>query len=160
MSETTLATWLAPFVDATRHVLQTMLGCDSQVSAAVPVTDGAHRHAVSSVISLQGDLHGGLTFSVSAPAARAILQRMTGIESEDVDELVRDAVGEMANMIAGAGKRHLEPISLRLDIPRVLVDSPADSIPLWPHHHWVSLETDFGCCTLDVGFIQPALTAA
>jgi CheY-specific phosphatase CheX len=82
---------------------------------------------------------------------------MTGIETDEVDELVRDVIGEMANMIAGAGKRHLEPLSLQLDIPRVLVNSPADAIPVWPHHHWVPLETDFGRCTLDVGFVFPIL---
>ena len=38
----------------------------------------------------------------------------------DIDDFVRDVVGEMANMIGGQGKRDLAPFELRLGLPQVI----------------------------------------
>lgn len=145
--------WLSPFVNAAAHTLRTMLDCHCVVGEVSQVGDGSHRFDVVSSIRFAGATPGSLAFSVPEDEARAILLRMTGMESEVVDELVRDAVGEMANMIAGAGKRHLEHLSLQLDLPRVSVGSVPDShVPRWTEHYWVPLQTEFGTGTLDVGF--------
>jgi chemotaxis protein CheX len=56
------------------------------------------------VIGLAGALSGSLVLHTSGAAAMRIAERMTGIETTEVDAMVRDAVGEVCNMVAGAWK--------------------------------------------------------
>ena len=109
--------------------------------------------AVTAVVGLSGGLSGTISISTPEDAARKILQRMADIESTEVDEFVRDAVGEVANVVAGKGKRDLLQYQLSLGLPQVIVgrDYTVYS-PRWAQHYWIPLETALGTCTLDVGF--------
>ncbi len=86
---------------ATDEVFSTMVGV-----SCVPATESAGPEAetISAVIGLAGALSGSLVLHSSAAAAMHIVERMTGIEPDGVDAMVRDAVGEVCNMIAGAWK--------------------------------------------------------
>jgi len=110
-------------------------------------------HDITAVIGLSGGLTGAIAVSTSAKGALQILSRMTGFEVEEVDDFVRDAVGEMANMIGGRGKRDLSDFELRLGLPQVIVGQDYSVYsPGWALHRWVAFETELGPCTLDVGF--------
>jgi len=90
------------FLDrATDEVFSTMLGAPCTPAEAPPASDGG---AISAVIGLAGAMSGSLVLHASSAAACRIAARMTGVEPETVDALVRDAIGEVCNMIAGAWK--------------------------------------------------------
>lgn len=59
---------------------------------------------IAAVIGLAGAINGSMVLQSSGAAARRIAGRMTGIEPVEVDALVRDAMGEVCNMVAGAWK--------------------------------------------------------
>ena len=78
---------------------------------------------------------------------------ITDFEATEIDEMVRDSVGELANMIAGHGKRELSQHSLDLSLPQVIVgDDYTISSPRQAHQYYIPLETELGPCTLDIGF--------
>jgi chemotaxis protein CheX len=145
--------WMIPFVDAVKHVCETMLQSRCQVGPVTSVGSGHRMYPVTAVIGLSGELSGSLSFSVRVSGACQIAARMTGMECTEVDELVRDGVGEMANMIAGAGKRNLTGVKLSLGLPQVILGEEYTVYsPRWCKHFWTPLVTDIGDASLDVGF--------
>jgi chemotaxis protein CheX len=93
---------LAAHLDrAVAEVFQTMLGVACEPSSERQETVGG---TISAVIGLAGALSGSLVLKSGEAAARQMAARMTGVEPDEVDAMVRDAVGEIANMLAGAWK--------------------------------------------------------
>jgi chemotaxis protein CheX len=62
-----------------------------------------HEH-LSAVIGLAGALSGSMVLHSGSHAAISMTERLTGIAPDGVDGMVRDAIGEVCNMIAGAWK--------------------------------------------------------
>lgn len=90
------------FLDrATEEVFSTMMGVSCPPTEA---SGEAEQGTISAVIGLAGAMSGSLVLESDSLAARRISERMTGIESPEVDAMVRDAIGEVCNMIAGAWK--------------------------------------------------------
>lgn len=147
------AFWMGPFSVAAQHVFRTMLssGC---TPGTPEVKQAGHRmHDVTSVIGLTGFVTGSIAFSVTRGGALAILERMTGIAATEVDELVCDCVGEMANMVAGRAKVDLAPYELTLGLPQVITGHDYSLVsPRWSIHEWLPLTTDLGDCGLEVCF--------
>lgn len=77
---------------------------------------------LSGMIGLAGDLQGTLLIHLPDQAAIAITNAFLGMELSAVDDDVKDAVGELANMVAG-GIKYLMPENARdiaLAIPSVV----------------------------------------
>jgi chemotaxis protein CheX len=147
------AFWTTPFIKAAAHVIPTMLGCACEPGNPDSVATGHRMFDLTSVIGMSGVVSGSLAFSVPETGAIAILERMTGVAATEVDELVRDVVGEMVNMIAGAGKVDLEQFEMKLGLPQVILGHDyAVYAPRWSIHQWVPLQTEFGPCSLTLGF--------
>ncbi|MGE3317169.1 MAG: chemotaxis protein CheX [Planctomycetaceae bacterium] len=147
------ASLVSPFVRAAREVFQTMLNVHCKTGETLPVDHDLHELAVTSIVTLSGKAAGVLGLSTTKRGALKILERMTGIEATEVDEMVRDVVGEMANMIGGCGKRELADYAFKLGLPQVTVDEVHEATPdRWPIYYWVALDTGIGPCTLHIGF--------
>lgn len=150
---------VGPFISSAELVLDTMLRSDCVAGQVQPVQPGHRMHTVTSVIGLSGGLAGAVSISIHAEGAFQILERMTGIEATDVDDFVRDAVGEIANMVAGQGKRELSQFHLKLGLPQVIVGADyCVYSPRWARHDWVPLQTDLGEIMLTIGFDSHART--
>ena len=105
-------------VAATRDVFHTMVQLEVQPETAVQRTPHLGC-AISGVLGLAGDLCGLLSIHCPETLALAATGNLLGIEIERVDDDVRDAIGEIANMIAGGVKSALagDDMSLELSIP-------------------------------------------
>jgi chemotaxis protein CheX len=86
---------------ATDEVLSTMMGVGCAVA---PSRCEADAESLSAVIGLAGALSGSLVLQTGRDAAMRMAEKMMGIAPEGVDEMVRDAIGEVCNMVAGAWK--------------------------------------------------------
>lgn len=85
---------------AADEVFRTMLGVHCEPAEA----EAAGGSTISAVIGLAGVLSGSMVLRSGEAAARQMAACMTGTEPDGVDAMVRDAVGEIANMLAGAWK--------------------------------------------------------
>ncbi|VAX38252.1 hypothetical protein MNBD_PLANCTO02-3442 [hydrothermal vent metagenome] len=143
-----------PFIRSTEYVFDAMLGLETHFSELQEVTEGHQMYAVTSVVGLSGkNLTGSISISFQKCAALKVLELMAGIECDEVDESVRDAIGEMANMIGGQGKRDLSQYELQLGLPQVIVGEDYTVYsPRWARHYYLPIKTDIGLCTLDIGF--------
>ena len=94
---------------AVEEVFRTMLGVRCEPAGEAEADGGS---TISAVIGLAGVLSGSLVLRSGEAAARQMAACMTGTEPEDeVDAMVRDAVGEIANMLAGAWKGYHPELS-------------------------------------------------
>ena len=88
-------------LDVTRDIFSTML--DRAVEFAEPTYKGPQPTAnVVATVGFAGTLSGYVSLCVSKEAAFEIAQALLGSSAEEAHEHVRDAAGEMANMIAGS----------------------------------------------------------
>ncbi len=126
--------WSSLLELATREVFEIMLGCKLQAGdgLARPVGD------FTAMVGIAGQLCGLLTLRCSAHSAAMMASRMVGGDINDSDPQMWDAVGEIANMIAGNFKNKLTGMGdgCVLSVPTVITGtdysfrSMADTGPL------------------------------
>lgn len=83
----------------TQDVFSTMLMID--LAVAPPGKDIAIRSNVTSMIGLGNGLRGMLSVHCPAAVAKEITGALLGMEIDDLGDDVKDAIGEIANMVAG-----------------------------------------------------------
>jgi chemotaxis protein CheX len=105
---------------AVAEVFQLMLGlsCQRQPGPA-PVQTG---ESVTAVVGFGGALSGACVFRSESSAAVRIAGNMTGMEFALVDDTVKDAIGEICNMLTGDWKGKVPELSAScgLSVPAVI----------------------------------------
>jgi chemotaxis protein CheX len=146
--------FLAPFVASLGDTFSTMLSCAIHTKSGQPFFDPPCYHDVSGIISYTGGAEGivvvSLTREVALKAASALLMD----EITELNPDVIDAVGEIANMVAGAAKAKLEAYQIRIGLPSVVtgpkheVNLPSNLKPLC-----MGFESAWGEVSLTVGMV-------
>lgn len=88
-------------IEATTDVFSTMLMVDLEVGDTVDGAGGEIVSNITSMLGMGGDIRGMLAVHCPADVAMAITGGFLGMEVDALDEDVKDAIGEIANMIAG-----------------------------------------------------------
>lgn len=77
-------------------------------------------YPISVVIEVGGALRGLISLSLSAPVALALASGLAQQFFDEVDDDVRDALGEVANMMVGSAKRELPGGLVTVSPPHVM----------------------------------------
>lgn len=140
------------FVTATASVFRTMLGAEVN-RGNLSVKEGSNPpHEVSGVIGLTGDTAGTMLLSLGRDTAISVCEAMLGSRPESLDGDVVDAVGEVANMIAGNAKALLADSTTRLSLPNVVIGKnhvigfPSDTVTIH-----IPLTTSLGPACIEIG---------
>ncbi len=72
--------------------------------------------SVTAVVGFGGVLTGACVLCCSASAACAITSGLTGGQFELADDIVKDAIGEICNMVAGTWKGKVPELAARCDL--------------------------------------------
>jgi len=101
------------------EVFHLMLGVDCRREQA-PVA--MENESVTAVVGFGGLLSGACVFKSGGSAAMKIAAAMTGMEFAEVDEIVKDGIGEICNMLAGAWKGKVPDLAANcgLSVPAVI----------------------------------------
>ena len=101
------------------EVFRLMLGADCVPDPAPPDMEP---DAVTAVVGFGGALSGACVFGSGGTVAREIAARMTGMTFAEIDDTVKDAVGEICNMLAGAWKGSVPDLAAQcgLSVPAVI----------------------------------------
>ncbi|MEA3363396.1 MAG: chemotaxis protein CheX [Thermodesulfobacteriota bacterium] len=109
-------------VETTEEIFNTMIFME--VSAEAPLEQGKQALGchVSAMIGLSGGFSAMLGIHCPETVGLAISGAMLGMEIEEIDADVKDALGEIANMVAGGLKERFsaEDIDLELAIPTAI----------------------------------------
>jgi len=113
--------YVNPFIASVRNVFKTMLATEVAVSKPV-IKDRDEGFAdVSAVIGLSGDATGCVVLSFPMGTAAAAASKFAGVTMTATHEDFSDALGELANMVAGHAKANLDGLHLNISLPTVIV---------------------------------------
>jgi chemotaxis protein CheX len=78
--------------------------------------------SVTAVVGFGGLLSGACVFKSGSSAAIQIAAHMTGMEFSELDDTVKDGIGELCNMLAGAWKGKVPDLAANcgLSVPAVI----------------------------------------
>lgn len=135
---------IVPFVNSVRSVFSTMVGVQTTVQRPRLKAHPAPSYDVSSIIGFSGAVAGSVVVSFQKSAAEKLVAAFAGqpvgVDSPDF----ADAVGELANMIAGGAKKDLGGAA-SISVPSVILGTG----------HTVARLSDVPCvvipCTTPVG---------
>jgi chemotaxis protein CheX len=101
------------------EVFRLMLGVDCRRDTAEPVPEP---ESVTAVVGFGGLLSGACVFSCGSRAALKIAAQLAGMEFNGIDDTVKDAMGEICNMLAGAWKGKVPELAANcgLSVPAVI----------------------------------------
>lgn len=126
-------------VFVTQDVFRIMAGIDVD-SAVEPSTTSAF--AIESLLHYTGGASGRMLLDCSAEVAKAFAIRVTGLPAEALSgEDIKDAVGELVNMIGGNLKALL-PADTHISTPQVF---PASENMPWIDEASMISSLDFDC---------------
>jgi chemotaxis protein CheX len=146
--------YINPFLTSLANAFRTMLGCEV-TRGNLRLKDGSSGlHEISGIIGLSGKAVGMVVLSLSEDVALKAASTMLMTETTEINDDVIDAVGELANMVAGAAKAELEEYDLSVSLPSVVTGSnheirfPSNVTPIC-----IPYETPWGPLTLEVGLV-------
>jgi len=118
------ANMMNAFIDGAVNVLATM--CQTPANPGKPLLKKDHKLTgdVSGSIPLTGVAQRGIAIlSFSEAAILTIVSRMLFEEIKEVNAEIKDAVGELTNMVAGDSRKRLQSSGLKLEagIPTVVI---------------------------------------
>jgi len=112
-----------PFLDAVQNVISTMAMIEVTPGKPFVKKDTVARGDVTGVISMSGDRQGTISVTFTQDCALAVVSNMLGEKLTELNNDIRDAVGELTNMISGQARRGLQQDGLTLEagIPTVVM---------------------------------------
>ena len=144
--------YINPFVESIRSAFSTMLGIE--ITRGEPfIKKGSHpHHEVNGIIGFSGKAKGIVVLSLEPEVALAATEAMLLERPPEINSDVVDAVGELANMIAGGAKAKLEQLCLSVSLPSVIIGktdslkfpSTVTPISIPFHCSWGGVVLEFG----------------
>ena len=113
-----------PFLAATMNVLETMAFTKPRPGKPSIKDEATAKGDVTGLCGLAGDqISGSFSISFTEPAILAIVSGMFGKEMTELNHEIRDAVGEITNMISGGARNVLSAKGYKFNmaIPTIIV---------------------------------------
>jgi chemotaxis protein CheX len=92
---------IQPFINSADAVLAQGLDSPVSIENLTMGEEAYRRKGVAAQVCLTGDIEGRIVFDVDERAATCFASRLAGAELSSTDELVREAICEIANQIIG-----------------------------------------------------------
>ncbi len=126
--------WEQHVIDATTEVFSTMLMMEVTPELPRLETIEPFDHSITGMVGMAGQYKGMLAIHACDQVAMAITSNFLGLEVDSLNDDVKDAFGELANMLAGSIKAYLSDNSrdIQLSIPSAVCGQNY-SIDFHPH---------------------------
>jgi chemotaxis protein CheX len=109
-------------IDATREVFSTMVMMD--ITDEFPLKEPVSRFkcSITGMVGFAGTYSGVISIHCPVELALKVTSNMLGIECDEVNDDLNDAIGEIANMLGGSVKQVLSKggLDVKLSIPTVI----------------------------------------
>lgn len=115
--------YINPFIGATLQALEMMAAVRPERGTPFVKTDQVAKGDISGIIGLAGEATGSVALTFPENLARRIYANLVGEEASGLTEEVCDAIGELANMVAGGAKAELsqQGCNFQIAIPTIVV---------------------------------------
>jgi chemotaxis protein CheX len=101
-----------PFIKAVVDVLSTMAGINPKADRPYVKKGNVATGDVTGLVGLTGSKVGSVSISFDKGCAIAIVKNMLGDDIQDIVQDVKDAVGEITNMVSGQARAGLSEMGI------------------------------------------------
>ena len=116
--------YINPFMASVRDVFRTMANVEVQILKPRMRTDECRQPGVSGVIGLSGDAIGACVLCFPTDVACKLASAFSGEEMSEGHPDFADAIGELANMVAGGAKAQFGGLAVTISLPSVIIGNP------------------------------------
>lgn len=118
-------------IEATNEIFSSMVMMEVSVTGPVQSKLPSLENSITGVIGLAGTHKGVLAMHFPHPVAMAITGSFLGMDVDEINEDVEDAVGELANMLGGSVKSILSANGrdIELSLPSIISGKNYDFQP-------------------------------
>ena len=116
--------YINPFIASIKEVFSTMAGVDVQVLKPMMKVEDSETIGVSGVIGFSGDAAGACLLRFPTDVACKLASAFAGEEMSESDPDFADAIGELANMVAGGAKAQFDGLAISISLPSVVIGNP------------------------------------
>jgi len=111
--------------EATQEIFQSMLMTEARPAAPLQTRSHKFTDSVSGLVGLAGNYRGMLAIHLPNAVAMSITSKFLFMDVEEINDDVKDAIGELANMLAGSVKTMLTDTGtgIKLAIPSAICGS-------------------------------------
>jgi chemotaxis protein CheX len=103
-------------ITGTKDVFSTMLMVDLENEVVIENERCSIKSNLTSMIGLGGGIRGLLAIHCPASVAKAITGALLGMDVDELNDDVKDAIGEIANMVAGNLKVSYAKININVEL--------------------------------------------
>lgn len=107
---------IQPFINAADAVLAQTLQCSTRVGDVAMDEEVYRRKGMAATVIIRGDIEGRVIFDIEAPTAAKVASALAGAELKESDDLVRETVCELANLVIGNAVTALNDQGFRFKI--------------------------------------------
>lgn len=92
---------IQPFINAADAVLAQSLACHTRMSDVTMEQEIYRRRGVAAIVTMKGDIEGRIVFDLEPATAVRVASAMAGSDQPQPDEMVRETICELANLVIG-----------------------------------------------------------
>jgi len=123
------AKYINPFLIAIKDVFETMIDLPVTIGKPFIKKDKIPAYEVSSIIGLSGAVIGCVSIGFSQKIALRMAGALLEEEFAEINDDCTDAIGEIANMIAGNAKSAFPVDTASISVPSVIIGKHSVSYP-------------------------------
>jgi chemotaxis protein CheX len=121
--------YITPFISAVKKLFNTMIEVPFELGTPSLKKGSVPQYEISSIIGLSGTVTGCVVINLSKDIALQLVSSLIGEEVTELDDDCTDAIGEIANMIAGNAKTSFPSEGTSISVPSVVVGKHKVSYP-------------------------------
>jgi chemotaxis protein CheX len=107
---------IQPFINSADAVLAESLQCETRIGDLSMEEETYRRKGVAAIIEINGDIEGRIILDTNPKTATQIAAHLAGGEVQPSEDLVRETVCELANMVIGNAVTSLNDQGFRFKI--------------------------------------------
>jgi chemotaxis protein CheX len=151
--------YINPFIESVLNNLEQMAAIKAEKQKVSVTKDAKTNAEISGVIGLSGGVKGSAVISFPKPIALAVASAMFMEELKELNDDVKDAIGEFANIVVGNARNRLvdEGLNITISTPTIIVGkdheiSHPQAIPFLV----IPFQTDLGSFQINIGVKEDA----
>ncbi|HSO18632.1 MAG TPA: chemotaxis protein CheX [Desulfosarcina sp.] len=121
--------YINPFINAVRKLFNTMIEVPFKLGKPGLKKGNVPEYEISGIIGLSGTVTGCVVINLSKEIAFQLVSALVGDDVDELDDDCTDAIGEIANMIAGNAKTSFPSEGTSISVPSVVVGKHKVSYP-------------------------------
>jgi len=151
--------YINPFLIAMRDVFNTMVNLPLEAGKPYLRQHNEPTYAVSAAIGISGNVTGAAVLSFPLEVAIAVASALSGTQLKSLNQDCVDALGEIANMVAGGAKAQMPGTGNKLSLPYVVLGQHRVAFPRGVPIIVIPFDTPAGRFILEIAFKAVAVPA-